>query len=204
MKRILLGSGNKAKLQELREILAGFPFEIVALPQLDPRPPEAPETGTTFAANAAEKALYYAAHTGMAVIADDSGLCVDALGGAPGVYSARYSGAGATDASNNAKLLEALRAVPKGQRGAAYHAAVVLAVPNRVLLLAEGRCDGEILMAPQGNAGFGYDPLFFLPNLGKTFAEIPSALKHGISHRGAALRQMLAGLPAVLSDLEVP
>ncbi|MSR74501.1 MAG: RdgB/HAM1 family non-canonical purine NTP pyrophosphatase [Planctomycetes bacterium] len=203
MKRLLLGSGNHAKLQELREILAGLPVDLVTLNALPVRPPEAPETGDTFLANATQKALHYAQHSGMAALADDSGLCVDALGGAPGVISARWSGPAATDASNNAKLLRSLDGVPEGKRTAAYHAVIVLALPGRVLLTAEGRCRGEILRNPQGNTGFGYDPLFFLPNLGKTFAEIPPAQKHGISHRGEALRRLLANLPEVLPLLEM-
>lgn len=211
MKKLLLGSGNSAKVRELRELLTGLPLEVLALSDLAPRPAEAPETGVTFMANAAQKALHYAALTGLPVLADDSGLCVDSLQGAPGVWSARWSGPSATDASNNAKLLRELQAFPAAQRGAAYHAALVLALPGppqdrtagRVLLAVEERCSGVILETPRGAGGFGYDPLFFIPDLGKTFAELPSPQKHEISHRGKALRALLARLPSVLHELEM-
>jgi XTP/dITP diphosphohydrolase len=196
MTSLLLGSNNKGKLAELRELLQPLSVHLVGLGDLPQRPSEAPETGTTFRDNAIQKARHYALATGMTVIADDSGLCVDALGGAPGVHSARYSPEG-DDQSNNARLLRALEGIPESQRQASYHAVIVVVSATEVLLEAEGCCRGLILTEPRGIGGFGYDPLFFVTELGKTFAEIPAAIKHRISHRGQALRQIINEWPRI-------
>lgn len=196
MSKVLLGSGNAGKLSELRDLLQPLAVELIGLADLKERPGEAPETGATFRDNALQKARHYARATGETVIADDSGLCVDALGGAPGIHSARYSGQGG-DAANNARLLAELAGVPPERRGASYHAVIVVVRGDELLLEAEGRCSGVILEAPRGSAGFGYDPLFFVPELGKTFAEIPAAIKHGISHRGQALRRIVSEWPRI-------
>ncbi len=196
MSVVLLGSGNAGKLSELRELLRPLAVELIGLPDLTPRPAEAPETGSTFRDNAIQKARHYARATGLTVIADDSGLCVDALGGAPGIHSARYSGGGDDDA-NNACLLKALAGLPADRRTASYRAVIVVVRGEEILLEAEGRCDGVILDAPRGRAGFGYDPLFLVPELGKTFAEIPAAIKHGISHRGQAMRRIVSEWPRI-------
>ena len=158
------------------------------------------ETGATFAENARIKALGLARQLGAWVLADDSGLCVDALGGRPGVRSARYGGHGATDAQKVAKLLGELRDVPSERRGAAFVCAAAIASPERILLEAEGRCAGVLRFEPRGHNGFGYDPIFEDPESGATFAELPEEAKNRISHRGRALRQLAARLPDLLAE----
>ena len=162
MTRILIGSANVKKIEELRALLAGHGVEVMTLDDLPERPPEPEETGETFEENARIKALSYARETGLWALADDSGLEVDALGGCPGVRSARYAGEGATDAMNNEKLQREMQDLPDGQRSARYVAVVVLATPDSVLLEARGECSGVILLEPRGSGGFGYDPLFFV------------------------------------------
>jgi XTP/dITP diphosphohydrolase len=151
--------------------------------------PECPETGATFEANARLKAEYYSRHTAGLVFADDSGLEVDALGGAPGVHSARYSGAG--DAANNAKLLAELVAIPPEQRGARYVCVIALAHDGHTVATFRATAEGRIIDTPRGAGGFGYDPYFLFPELGLTFAEIPGGEKWIHSHRGKAFREML-------------
>jgi len=162
--------------------------------------PACAEDGPTFRENACQKALHYSQFTSGLVFADDSGLCVDALGGAPGVYSARFAGQGATDEANNAKLLRALnearRATGQGNRAAHYVCVIALAGRKQILTTVEGRADGLILEAPRGRGGFGYDPLFFFPPLGKTFAELTPEAKFELSHRGHAFRKLLEYLGA--------
>jgi XTP/dITP diphosphohydrolase len=187
----MLATGNPGKVAELRALLARE--ERLAAVRLltppdwpHPLPPVA-ETGETFAENARLKAEALAQATGLPALADDSGLCVDALGGAPGLHSARWAGPGATDADRNAKLLLALAGVAGGQRTARFVAVVALAAPGRGTITAEGACDGVILDAPRGAGGFGYDPLFLLPALGRTMAELTPDEKNAWSHRARAV-----------------
>lgn len=185
--RIVLASGNAGKVVELEQLLAGSGVELV--PQTALGVSDADETGLTFVENALIKARHAARATGLPALADDSGICVDALAGAPGLYAARYSGVHGDSAANNAKLLRELTGVPAEKRGAYFIAVLVLLrhADDPAPLIAEGRWHGRILEAPRGKGGFGYDPLF-LPNgsaLGA--AEIEPALKNRLSHRGQAL-----------------
>jgi XTP/dITP diphosphohydrolase len=196
VKRLVIATANEGKLREFRALLAGLPFDPVSQSELGVPAPD--ETGSSFLANALLKARHAAVATGAAAIADDSGLEVDALGGAPGIYSARYAGAGADDAANNAKLIAALAGVPLRERRARYRCALVFmdgpADPSP--LTAAGVWEGFILDAPRGAGGFGYDPYFWLPELEATAAELGSEEKNRRSHRGAALRSLRAQLAA--------
>ena len=186
--KLVLASGNAGKLAELRDLLAGSGVELIAQSELGIG--DAEETGSTFVENAVLKARHAARASGMAALADDSGLCVDALGGAPGLYSARYAGVHGDNAANNAKLLRELDGVPDAQRAA--HFTCVLALLRRAddpdPIIATGRWPGRVLDAPRGEHGFGYDPVF-LPDDGGGLgsAELEPALKNRISHRGQAL-----------------
>ena len=183
----MLASGNAGKLREIEKILDGFDVEVVAQSEFGVS--EADETGTTFAANALIKARHALEATGLPALADDSGIVVDALGGRPGVYSARYAGAGASDADNNAKLLAEVEGVPDAERTAAFHCVACFIAPGLAEpVMAEGEWRGIILHAARGAGGFGYDPLFFVPEMGCTSAELPAADKNRLSHRGKALR----------------
>jgi XTP/dITP diphosphohydrolase len=188
--RLVVATGNAGKLREIRALLADLPFTLMSQAELGVEP--ADETGETFLSNALLKARHAAAATGSAAIADDSGLEVDALAGAPGIYSARYAGEGAGDAANNAKLLAALAGVPPRARTARYRCAVVyLAGPDDPAPLeAHGVWEGCILDAPRGSSGFGYDPYFWLPELAATAAELDPDDKNRRSHRGQALRSL--------------
>ncbi|MGN6513618.1 MAG: RdgB/HAM1 family non-canonical purine NTP pyrophosphatase [Lysobacteraceae bacterium] len=192
---LVLASGNAGKLRELRALLAGDGFTLRA--QSEYGVGDVEETGLTFIENALLKARHAARATGLPALADDSGLCVDALGGAPGLHSARYAGVHGDARANIARLLDALRDVPDGRRGAHFHAVVVLLrhADDPQPLVAEGSWHGRILRAPRGADGFGYDPVFFDPAHGASAAELDPALKNRISHRGqalAALRDRLA------------
>jgi XTP/dITP diphosphohydrolase len=195
--RWVIATGNRGKLEELEALLTTAewgPIELVAQTDLGVAP--ADETAITFLENALAKARHAARHTGLPAIADDSGLAVAALGGAPGVRSARFAGPTADDRANVAKLLEALAGIPPGGRAARFHC-VLVAVEGHddpTPLVADGEWAGEIALQPSGAAGFGYDPVFFDPRLGKTAAELPAAVKNEISHRGQALRRLVAGL----------
>jgi len=186
MNKIVAGTRNAGKVREIRQALADLLFEVGGIP--DEGLADVEETGVTFSENAILKARYYAQHTGEYCLADDSGLEVDALDGAPGVYSARYSGEGATDAANNQKLLLALQDVPPEKRTARFRSVLALAGPDGSLLLADGTCEGVILAEPKGDGGFGYDPLFWMPDQQKTLAEMTVQQKNAISHRGNALK----------------
>jgi len=188
--RLVVATGNAGKLRELAALLAGLPFAIVAQNELGIVAPA--ETGSTFAANALLKARHAARLSGAAAIADDSGLEVDALGGAPGVYSARYAGAAADDARNNAKLLAALDGVAGERRRARYRCALVFvpAAPEAPPIVVEGIWEGVIATAARGTSGFGYDPLFLLPELGLTAAELEPQVKNRLSHRFLAVRSL--------------
>jgi XTP/dITP diphosphohydrolase len=190
MKRIVIASSNRGKLVEIREVLDGLPFELVA--QSDLGIGDADETATTFVENALLKARHASRASGLPALGDDSGICVDALDGGPGLYSARYSGVHGDAAANISKLLAALRDLPDSARGAYFYCIVVLVrhANDPAPLLAVGRWDGRILDAPRGNGGFGYDPVFFDPDLGKGAAELDAATKNRISHRGKALARL--------------
>ena len=199
--RLVLGSRNAKKLRELRDLLGDLPLDLTDLTPY-PAAPEVAETGTTFAGNAALKATRLAPVLGVWVLGEDSGLCVPALGGAPGVYSARYAGTHGDDAANNAKLLAALAGRPRPDRAAYYVSSIALADPaGAVVATAEARCHGVIVETPRGDGGFGYDPLFEVAEYHATFGELPAAVKHALSHRGRAVglvrpavrRSVLAG-----------
>jgi XTP/dITP diphosphohydrolase len=194
MRRIVLASSNAGKLAEMRMILAGLDIDLV--PQSDLGIDDADETGKTFVENALLKARHASAASGMPALGDDSGLCVDALDGAPGLYSARYAGGHGDSIANIAKLLAALEGVDDGRRGAHFHCSIALlhSPLDPAPLIAEGRWDGRILHAPRGDAGFGYDPVFFDPALGLGAAELEPATKNRISHRGQALAHLRARL----------
>jgi XTP/dITP diphosphohydrolase len=192
--RLLIGSGNPGKQREYRELLAGLDLELLTPDECDPVLPEPAETGKTFAENAAHKARTYAAATGLRTVADDSGLEVDALRGAPGLRSRRFFGDDASAAERNTKLLALLEGVKA--RGARFVCVTALAWPDGRVDLFDGEVRGEIALAPRGEQGFGYDPLFIIAGDGRTMAELPAHEKHRISHRGLAvakLRAFLAG-----------
>jgi len=190
MKQLVLASGNPGKLRELSAILGELGYQLHAQSEFDVD--EVAETGTTFVENAIIKARHAAALTGLPALADDSGIEVDALDGAPGVYSARFSGADADDAANNGLLVDKLRDIPAAQRTARYRAVIVLmrhaADPSP--LICEGSWEGMIQLEPAGDGGFGYDPYFFLPDRGCTSAQLSASEKNRLSHRGAALEEL--------------
>lgn len=195
----IVATHNAHKLEEIRRILQPLGMEVVTDRMLGIALPEAEETGTTFAENALIKAADTCRFTGLCAVADDSGLAVDALDGAPGVYSARYAGENATDADRMQKLLKALEGVPAEKRTARFVCAVCLVFPNGDMVTATGTCEGKIAFAPRGTDGFGYDPVF-LPDAhaGKTFAELSAAEKDAISHRGEALRAFVPQVAAYM------
>jgi XTP/dITP diphosphohydrolase len=195
--KLYVATRNPGKLRDFVTAAASYDCDIVPLPHLrNIKSP--PEDAPTFAENARAKALYYASHVpGLTVVADDSGLEVDALAGAPGVRSARFAAdagiasSSAVDAANNEYLLQRLENIPSAQRTARYRCALAAAVDGRIIAEAEGTVEGLILLTPRGTAGFGYDPLFLIPHLDKTMAEIDLETKLTLSHRGAALRNLL-------------
>ena len=194
MQKLVLASNNAKKIKELNALLAPLGFEVIPQGQLGI--PEAEEPYGTFIENALTKARHAAAHSGLPALADDSGLCVRALGGAPGVISARYAGEPKSDARNNAKLLADLA----GQRDRRAHFVSLLVLCRSAddpqPIIAEGEWHGEILAAPRGAEGFGYDPLFFVPDAGLTAAELDADTKNRLSHRGQAMQKLLARLTA--------
>ncbi len=185
--RIVIATKNPGKVREIAAVMADLPIDWVTLSDL-PEIDEPVEDGETFDANARLKARYYAEKTGLWALADDSGLVVDPLGGGPGVYSARYAGEPCDDLANNAKMVRELQGVPLEERTARFRCAIALADPQRVLAEAEGKIEGLIIDEPRGSNGFGYDPHFLVPSLGKTTAELDPEHKNSISHRGNALR----------------
>lgn len=201
MKLLILATRNPGKLREIRQVLSDLPLTVQGLEDF-PSLPEPDETGSTFADNARLKALYYADATGQWCLADDSGLVVDALGGKPGVHSARYaadrcppgSPRAVLDAANNRQLLEELAAVPDERRTARFVCHLAMARPGRVLIETDGVIEGRLIHEPRGQNGFGYDPLFFYPPLGGTTAQLPEDQKNEVSHRGQALRRFAAML----------
>jgi XTP/dITP diphosphohydrolase len=196
LRRLVIATSNPGKLREFQALLDGLPFAPVSQASLGVAAPE--ETGSSFLANALLKARYAAAVTGEAAIADDSGLEVDVLGGAPGVYSARYAGPHADDAANNAKLLRALEGIPPDQRRARYRCVLVYVEGpgDAAPLSADGAGEGLIVDAPRGAGGFGYDPHFWVPELESTAAELERDEKNRLSHRGRAMRGLRAQLAA--------
>ena len=194
--KLLVGTRSPGKTREIRELFAGLPFDLVfpADRLLAPLPEEADlERAMSYAENAVAKARYYATRAGLPAVADDSGIEVEYIGGAPGPRSARWAGAsGDVDAANNALLLEQLAGVPPESRGARYRCVVAfLATPSNVPEIVEATCEGFILTEPRGTGGFGYDPLFYSPELHMTFGEAPAAAKHRVSHRGRAFRALI-------------
>jgi len=204
---LVFATRNHGKLVELRQLLPDLDVLDIAqaAARLGREIPEVVEDADTFVGNAAKKAREVSAVTGLPALADDSGLEVDALGGAPGVYSARYAGEGADDSANNAKLLAALATVPAGQRTARFRASLVLADVTGPLgertISADGVCEGVILEAPRGTGGFGYDPLFYVAALGQTFAEAGVGSKSDLSHRALAMKSIEPQLTAYLRSL---
>jgi XTP/dITP diphosphohydrolase len=192
--RIVLASNNAGKVREINQLLAEQQIQVV--PQREFDIPEIEETGLTFVENAILKARNAARHSGLPAIADDSGLEVDALQGAPGVYSARYAGAAAGDRANNEKLLAALLGIPEENRTARFRCLMVYLrhTDDPTPIICQGTWEGRILEAPQGENGFGYDPIFWVPTEGCSAARLPPEVKNRLSHRGQALRSLLAAL----------
>ena len=199
METVVLATRNKGKLAELAALLRDFGVEVKGLDDF-PEVGEIEETGADFAENALIKAQAVSRATGLPAVADDSGLEVDALGGAPGIYSARYAGAGATDAKNNRKLLEALAGVEDVRRTARFRCALAACSPGGNMIQAQGAWEGRILREPAGDNGFGYDPLFFDPEVGLTAAQMEPGVKSGRSHRGRAMRALRMAWPAFLEN----
>jgi XTP/dITP diphosphohydrolase len=181
---------NAGKIREFR-LASSDAFAIEALPDMAAIP-VCEETGLSFEANAMQKALYYGAHCDGFLFAEDSGLAIDALGGAPGIYSARFAGENATDEANNALVLERMRG--KTERAARYVCVIALVRAGKLLETFQGHVEGEILDVPRGSGGFGYDPLFFYPPMGCSFGEAPGDAKQSVSHRGQAMKKMLRHL----------
>ena len=197
--RLILASQNPGKLREMRDILSGLGVEVVLQSELGLQV-DVEETGTTFRENAMLKAEAVCRASGLPAIADDSGLCVDALQGAPGVYTARYGGPGLDDAGRCQLLLRNLRGL--SPRTCHFESAIACVFPDGTALTAAGRCDGTVAYAPMGTDGFGYDPVFFVPRLKKTFAQLTAEEKNEISHRGQALRAFQETLTAYLARRE--
>lgn len=198
---IVLGSRNRKKSREVAEILAPCGIEIASIADF-PDASEVVEDGATFAENAAKKAAQPARQIGRWVIGEDSGLVVDALGGRPGIFSARFSGPGATDESNNRKLIAELAGVPLEKRTAAYVCSVALADPGgNIRLTSEARCRGLIIDEARGENGFGYDPYFLIREYHHTFGELPARVKHQISHRARALAALIPELLKLLPEI---
>jgi XTP/dITP diphosphohydrolase len=201
--RLVLATRNPHKVRELTRLLGTAGVEFYSCREF-PDVPEVEEDGATLEENAAKKALVVARATGLPTLADDTGLEVDALGGAPGVLSARYAGEDATYEDNNRKLLKALAGVTTGDRGASFRCVVALATPEGDVHLVEGRTRGRILEAPRGSGGFGYDPLFEPLGSGRTYAEMSPAEKNEVSHRGRAVRAAGAALAELVRERSGP
>ena len=186
--KLLIASTNQGKVAELRKLLADLPVSVLSPEALPQAVPDCIEKGGSFCENAGIKARHWFEHSALASLADDSGLAVQALDGAPGIYSARFAGNGATDRENLEHLLERLRGVEQGKRGASFICCLALCRSDGSLVTFQGRCDGVILDHSRGSGGFGYDPVFYYPPLGKTFAQLDPEEKNRFSHRGQALR----------------
>ncbi|MBQ0757569.1 MAG: RdgB/HAM1 family non-canonical purine NTP pyrophosphatase [Amphritea sp.] len=197
-RQIVLASGNKGKLREFNQVLGELGVEV--LPQSEFNVPDAEETGLSFVENAILKARHACQLTGLPSLADDSGLEVDALKGAPGIYSARFAGAGASDAKNNTRLLRLLEGMSPEERSARFRCVLVFMrhAEDPTPLICQGTWEGQILSHPQGENGFGYDPLFLVPGLDIASAQLPSEQKNRISHRGQAVQQLIKMIPNYL------
>ncbi|MBR9867626.1 MAG: RdgB/HAM1 family non-canonical purine NTP pyrophosphatase [Oceanospirillales bacterium] len=197
-RQIVLASGNKGKLKEFNQVLGDLGVEVV--PQSQFNVPDADETGLSFVENAILKARHACQLTGLPALADDSGLEVDALNGAPGIYSARFAGPNATDADNNSKLLQLLEGTSPEHRSARFRCVLVFMrhAEDPTPLICQGSWEGQILPLPQGENGFGYDPLFLVPGLDIASAQLPPEQKNKISHRGQAVQQLIRMIPAYL------
>lgn len=192
MQRLVVATRNQGKLREVKALLANYPFEVLSLAEF-PDFPEIKETGLTFAENAKIKATLIAEHTGLIALGDDSGLEVDCLDGAPGVYSARFAGEDGDDLRNNQKLLSILKEIPPQQRTARFRCVMALEIPGDASIhLTEGTCEGLIGYELVGDQGFGYDPLFIIPEKGLTLAQLDLDTKNKISHRAQALKKAIA------------
>lgn len=198
--QLVIASRNKGKTAEIRELLSGFPFKIKDLDDFGPIP-EVEEDGETFDENAYKKASFTARVLGHPALADDSGLVVDALNGAPGVFSARYAGPDATNKDRSQKLLHEMEGI--SNRKAAFECVISIAVPTGPALTYEGRCEGIIAASPQGTNGFGYDPIFYYPPLKKTFAELTREEKSRVSHRGKALEEFRNEFENIMKWVEI-
>lgn len=189
MDKIVLATRNKGKIKELRELFNPMGIEVISVEAFTSAP-EVEEDGQTFEANAIKKAETISQAVGLPALADDSGLEVDALGGQPGVLSARFAGLHATDEENNQKLIDMLKDVPPEKRTARFVCVLALAYPGEETVISRGVCEGVILSQPSGNGGFGYDPFFYVPQLKETMAQLPPSEKNRISHRGQALKKL--------------
>lgn len=196
MRKLVVATKNPGKAREFARILEGMPYRIVSLADY-PDAPDVDETGETFAENAALKARAYADFTGELTLADDSGLEVDALGGAPGVYSSRFA---PTEAERNAKLLDLMKDIPDAQRTARFRCVIAISKPGGEARTCEGAVEGTIARSPRGDQGFGYDPIFYIPKLGKHFAELSPDEKNSISHRGKALEKAKEVLKTMIGN----
>lgn len=197
--KIVLATGNQGKVEEIIVLLHPLGLEVLSLSSF-PHMPAVVEDGDTFAANAQKKALAVARYTGLPALADDSGLEVDCLAGAPGVYSARYAGENKNDQENNRKLLKEMAGVPKEKRTARFRCVMALAQPDGQIYCTEGSCEGFIGLEPKGFGGFGYDPLFIAASEDKTFGELDLATKNRLSHRGKALALMQEKIKTILEE----
>ncbi len=195
---VIVATRNEGKLREIREVLQGLKIRLIGLNHLAQNIPEIEEDGTSFLENALKKARFYSRYLSRPVLADDSGLEVDALKGAPGIFSARYGGAEASDKKNREKLLKALEGVPATKRGASFKCVLAMVFPDGREIVVEGSCRGRIGFKEVGRGGFGYDPIFYLPRYGKTMAELTLLEKNRISHRGKALRKLRKSLEKLL------
>ena len=201
MTKLLIATNNRGKVREYEDLLAGLPVEIT-FPAQEGLSLDVEESGQTFEENACLKAQAFARHSGLLTLADDSGLEVDALAGAPGVYSARYAGPGASDADRYRKLLAALDQVPEGQRSARFRCVIAVARPDGRVETVAGACEGQIGFEPRGDHGFGYDPVFLVTDQGgKTMAELPPDVKNWISHRARAVDAVRPILARLLQEL---
>ena len=199
--KLVVATSNRGKIREIEAILRPLGAELITPADVSD-PPEVVEDGDTFLENAVKKAEAFARATGLTALADDSGLCVEALDGRPGVRSARYAGPGATDADNVRKLIGEMESVPDGGRGARFECVIALSLVSGRTFTFEGSCQGVITREPLGESGFGYDPVFFVPEYGRTMAQVGPDIKNRISHRAAALTEMQRRWPEVTSSLD--
>lgn len=194
--KMIVASKNKGKLKEIQQIFNDLPYEIFSMEDVGITE-EIEENGSTFDENALIKARRVCQLAGMPALADDSGLEVDYLGGAPGIYSARYAGEGASDADKNAKLLTAMEGVPETKRGARFRCSIAVVFPDGREIVSNGILEGKLTKQPKGDKGFGYDPLLYIPEFECTVAELSSDIKNKISHRGRALKEMFRKLKEI-------